>query len=193
MQGLKLMIITGAFSLTASTAFAAPTSALPEATKTPVVAEQVNETAGKAAIAPQQTVNSEIAVSEADHTQAVQDQLASIVEEDYAFEKQRRQLANEVELEKMRSELRKLRGEDKMRSAPVERVAASSAPAPAQSSVVMPRVLLAAEIGGSQRVAVTDGNALRYVRYGEIFSMGGSNFKLAKDGKSVIPAEGRVQ
>lgn len=191
MQGLKLMIITGAFSLTASTAFAAPTSALPEAPVKPVVAEKVNESVGNGAIVPQQSMNSEIAVSDADHTQAVQDRLASIVEEDYAFEKQRRQLANEVELEKMRSELRKLRGEDKMRSAPVERVAAS--PAPAQSSLVMPRVLLAAEIGGSQRVAVTDGNALRYVRYGEVFSMGGSSFKLAKDGKSVIPAEGMVQ
>ncbi|MCT6664197.1 hypothetical protein N4Q52_09295 [Enterobacter mori] len=132
---------------------------------------------------------------EAANTAVVQDRLASIVEDDYAFEKQRRKLANEVELEKLRSQIRKLRGEDKMK--PATRMAmqepAAIPLAPAAAPIVMPRVVLEADIGGRNRVAVLSGDTLRYVRAGETFDMGGNKFKLAKDRKSVVMAEDAVQ
>ncbi|MCM7589155.1 hypothetical protein M8S10_10035 [Enterobacter chuandaensis] len=133
------------------------------------------------------------------NTEVVQDRLASIVEDDYAFEQQRRKLANEVELEKLRSQIRKLRGEDKMKPAPrmaaQEPIAKPQAPAaaPAAAPIVMPRVVLEADIGGTNRVAVLSGDTLRYVRAGETFDMGGRKFKLAKDRKSVVMAEEAVQ
>ncbi|WP_395304763.1 hypothetical protein [Enterobacter sp. ECC-019] len=129
------------------------------------------------------------------NTEFVQDRLASIAEDDYAFEQQRRKLANEVELEKLRSQIRKLRGEDKMKSAPMM---AAQAPAakpqvPPAAPIVMPRVVLEADIGGTNRVAVLSGETLRYVRAGETFDVGGKKFKLAKDRKSVVMAEEAVQ
>lgn len=65
--------------------------------------------------------------------------------------------------------------------------------APAAAPIVMPRVVLEADIGGRNRVAVLSGDTLRYVRVGETFDMGGNKFKLAKDRKSVVMAEDAVQ
>ncbi|MGX5027236.1 hypothetical protein ACWKYF_09860 [Enterobacter asburiae] len=148
-------------------------------------------------IKPQTTekLSEEAKQEDAANTSTVQDQLASIVEDDYAFEQQRRKLANEVELEKLRSQIRKLRGEDKMKAAPrVEAPAEVSKPqAPVAAAIVMPRVVLEADIGGTNRVAVQSGDTLRYVRPGETFDVGGRKFKLAKDRKSVVMAEETVQ
>ncbi|KNC12229.1 hypothetical protein AC791_02510 [Klebsiella sp. RIT-PI-d] len=181
MQGLKLIFSAGTVLLAMGTAVA--TTGIPytpdEATKAGAV----------------DTASARVNNSAADNqTQAVQDRLAAIVEDDYEFEKARRELANEVELEKMRSELRKLRGED--RKAPQPVAPAASEAEPQQQSVqtiIMPRVVLEAQIGGAQRTAVTDGDTLRYVRAGEVFSMGGHNYKLAKDKKSVLLVESATQ
>ncbi len=182
MQGLKLIFSAGTVLLAMGTAVA--TAGIPntpnEATKPGAV-----DTASEA------RVNNSTADIQ---NQAVQDRLAAIVEDDYAFEKARRELANEVELEKMRSELRKLRGED--RKAPQPVAPAASKAEPQQQSVqtiIMPHVVLEAQIGGAQRTAVTDGDTLRYVRAGEVFSMGGHNYKLAKDKKSVLLVESATQ
>lgn len=127
-----------------------------------------------------------------DETQLVQDRLAEIVEDDYAYEKARRKLANLVELQKMISQLRKMSAEDKKYSAPVQKVEVSqptkAEPVKSAEPIAMPRVLFETQIGGSQRTAVSDGEELRYVRNGEVFTIGGSDYKLAKDRKSVVLA-----
>jgi len=210
MQGLKLIFSAGTVLLAMGTAVA--TAGIPntpnEATKPGTVdaaseARANNSAAGSsgteqslsAVETKKNSLSTAMSNSAADNqTQAVQDRLAAIVEDDYAFEKARRELANEVELEKMRSELRKLRGED--RKAPQPVASAASEAEPQQQSVqtiIMPRVVLEAQIGGAQRTAVTDGDTLRYVRAGEVFSMGGHNYKLAKDKKSVLLVESAPQ
>ena len=127
-----------------------------------------------------------------DETQLVQDRLAEIVEDDYAYEKARRKLANLVELQKMISQIRKMSAEDKKYSTPIQKVEvtqpAKAEPVKTAAPSVMPRVLFETQIGGSQRTAVSDGDELRYVRNGEVFTIGGSDYKLAKDRKSVVLA-----
>lgn len=206
MQGLKLIFSTCAVLLAMGTAMA--TTGIPqaqnEATKRGTV-----DAASEARVntSPADLSGTELCLSDAEavstaksnsvsanQTQIVQDRLATIVESDFEYEKARRKLANEVELEKMRSEIRKLRGEDRKTSQPVA-LAASKAEPQQQTvqTIIMPRVVLEAQIGGAQRTAVTDGDTLRYVRAGEVFSMGGHNYKLAKDKKSVLLVESVTQ
>lgn len=170
MQGLKIIVMAGVLTFAVGTAVAAST--------TPATKNDDKKSEAEA-------LARELADKE---SQIVQDRLASIAEDDYTFEMARRKLQNEVELEKMRSEIRKLRGEDKARPAPAPVSAATEPKEPIQSAaaIVMPRVVLQADIGGSQRVAVTNGDTLRYVRAGEVFSMGGHDFKLSGDKKSVV-------
>ncbi len=218
MQILKLVMLTSVFSLVIETANAAPTTNLPQApvsdsqAKTDAAgnrsasadnaagsAKAVDKTAPVVATASKDkpSASGTVMPAESDvediNSLFVQDRLASIVEDDFTFEQARRRLANEVELEKMRSELRKLRGEDKVRPQPVQ-TQPSETTAKAEPKVIdMPRVVLEAEIGGSRRVAVTDGKTLRYVRTGEIFSMGENKFKLASDKRTVTLVEGATQ
>lgn len=192
MQSVKLMVLTGIFSLSVGVAVAAPSTALPKAPESTAKKDVVK----KAETDVQKADASEPQVD--DETQLVQDRLAEIVEDDFTYEKERRKLANQVELEKMLSQIRKLRGEDKKGPAPVQvsqpaNESKEPAPTPSAPAIVMPRVLFEAEIGGSQRTAVSDGNELRYVRRGEVFSIGGNDFKLAKDRKSVVLAKDAIQ
>ncbi|WP_410741322.1 hypothetical protein [Citrobacter koseri] len=216
MQGLKLTVMTSVFSLAIGTAVAAPTTELPKVpdnqakegvsesvvTLSTEAGANIPATKGTGAMIPDTSMvsskkgNSSEAAEQANEvvdagTQIVQERLAGIVEDNYAYEKARRQLESELELEKLRSQIRKLRGEDKMR--PPSVLTEPKAPVQQAAAVAIPRVVLEADIAGSQRVAVSDGNALRYVRAGEIFSMGGNNFKLAKDKKSVILVGDAVQ
>lgn len=218
MQILKLVVLMSTLSLVIETANAAPTTDLPQA---PASDSQIKtEATGNRSVSANNAADS---ATEADKTTPVaaaaakdkpagaamsaesdvedinslivQDRLATIVEDDFTFEQARRRLANEVELEKMRSELRKLRGEDKVvRSQPVQaQPSETAAKAQPKAAIDMPRVILEAEIGGSRRIAVTDGKTLRYVRTGEIFSIGENKFKLASDKKTVTLVEGAAQ
>lgn len=134
-----------------------------------------------------------------DNTTQVQNHLAQMAEDDFVYEQQRRKLSQQVELEKLQSQIRKLRGEDKMRpapvvSAPVQSPAEEPQAAPQSAPPVdMPRVVLEANIGGANRVAVTSGGSLRYVRPGETFAIDGNYYQLAKDRKSVVIAEEKGQ
>lgn len=129
----------------------------------------------------------------ADNTASIQDRLASMAEDDYAFEQMRRKLANLVELEKLRSEIVKLRGEDKIKTTPATSASASKGQISASARSETPRVVLEADIGGANRVAVMSGNTLSYVRPGETFTVGNIKYKLSKDRKSVVMAEDAVQ
>lgn len=210
MQGLKLIFSAGTVFLVIGTVDV--TAGLPKTPHDVTTPDTVhaaaedgvnNATGGSSGTGPllsaAEPKNDPVAVAKDNsvsdnQTQTVQDRLAAIVEDDYLYEKARRKLANEVELEKMRSELRKLRGED--RKVPQLAEPSPSKVEPQQQSaqaVILPRVMLEAQIGGVQRTAVTDGDTVRYVRAGEIFSMGGNSYQLAKDKKTVLPIESATQ
>lgn len=113
---------------------------------------------------------------------AMQQHIQQMVEEDYAWEVKKRDVANELELERMKSEIRKLRGEDNVqaRAQPVSMPEDSGT---SQSSSGLPHVLLESNIGGLSRVAVSsaDGSNLRYVSPGERFTLDGRQFQLVRD------------
>lgn len=113
---------------------------------------------------------------------AMQQHIQKMVEEDYAWEAKKREVANELELERMKSEIRKLRGEDKMplTAQPVSIPAEIGA---TQSNNASPHILLESNIGGLSRIAVSnaDGSALRYVSPGERFMLDGHQYQLVRD------------
>jgi len=116
---------------------------------------------------------------------AMQQHIQKMVEEDYAWEAKKREVANELELERMKSEIRKLCGEDKMplMAQPASIPATVSA---TQSSSASPHILLESNIGGLSRVAVVsaDGSDLRYVSPGEHFTLDGHQYQLVRDKSS---------
>lgn len=113
---------------------------------------------------------------------AMQQHIQKMVEEDYAWEAKKRDVANELELERMKSEIRKLRGEDNVRSIaqPVSIPEESGSSQPGSGS---PHLLLESNIGGLSRVVVSsaDGSSLRYVSPGEHFTLDGRQFQLVRD------------
>ncbi|MFC3191820.1 hypothetical protein ACFOJF_22940 [Pseudocitrobacter faecalis] len=125
MQSVKSTMAIAAFIFSAG-AFAEPTSALPfpAMPDTTAGAQPVHSLAGAdTRVVSQPTQGQDNTVSDEKTTQVF---LKEVVESDYEYQLQARQLKQQVELEKMRSEIRKLRGEDK------KPVAAVSQAAPAQ-------------------------------------------------------------
>ncbi|EDU9604345.1 hypothetical protein YT03_000337 [Salmonella enterica subsp. enterica] len=102
-----------------------------------------------------------------------QDEFTKIMQDNISFEKEKRQLVNEVALEKLRSELKKLRG-----------TATSPAiPTMTENSTVRPEashpyVILVSKIGGLTRILVSDGGNKYYLSAGERFSSGGKSYVL---------------
>lgn len=118
---------------------------------------------------------------------AIQQHIQKMVEEDYAWEAEKRDVANELELERMKSEIRKLRGEESVRSmVPTVADPSSEAFTTPQASNASPHLLLESNIGGLSRVAVSsaDGSELRYVSPGERFMLDGRQYQLIRDKKS---------
>lgn len=116
---------------------------------------------------------------------AMQQHIQQMVEEDYVWEAKKRDVANELELEKMKSEIRKLRGEDNVQAIaqPVSIPEEVSTP---HFSSTSPHLLLESNIGGLSRVAVSsaDGSELRYISPGERFTLDGRQYQLVRDTKS---------
>lgn len=112
----------------------------------------------------------------------MQQHIQQMVEKDYAWEVKKRDVANELELERMKSEIRKLRGEDNMQ-ARAQPVSIPEESGTSQSSSGSPHLLLESNIGGLSRVAVSsaDGSSLRYVSPGERFTLDGRQFQLVRD------------
>ncbi|WP_313573207.1 hypothetical protein [Pseudescherichia sp.] len=116
---------------------------------------------------------------------AMQQHLQKMVEADYAWETKKRELSNELELEKMKSEIRKLRGEDKVRPVPVSDLTPPDASSRAPSGG-FPHILLESNIGGLLRVAVGSANEndLLYVAPGDNFTLDGRQYQLVRDKRS---------
>ena len=117
----------------------------------------------------------------------MQEHIQKMVEEDYRWEAQKRAVANELELEKMNSEIRKLRGEDRVSSMP--QLVIDTSPKESGSTQVSngsPHILLESNIGGLSRVAVgsADGSTLLYVSPGDRFTLNGHQYQLIRDKKS---------
>lgn len=188
MQSVKKGIAVVALFLSAG-AFAEPTTGLPD----PIgmlnalpgnPAPQVSPSK-PATTAPVES-NAGVVVSDAKTTQEF---LKEVVENDFEYQIMFRKLKQEVELEKMRSEIRKLRGEDKMPVAAAPQAAPQSdAPKVAESKIPdnLPFVLLESEIAGNARVAITnnDRSKLMYVRPGDRFEMDGVRYQLVRDKKN---------
>ncbi|EED3619795.1 hypothetical protein ER69_00735 [Salmonella enterica subsp. enterica serovar Newport] len=102
-----------------------------------------------------------------------QDEFIKIMQENLSFEKEKRQLVNEVALEKLRSELKKLRGTTTSTVIP-EMTENKTVRAEASH----PYVVLVSKIGGLTRVLVSDSGNKYYLSVGEHFSSGGKNYIL---------------
>ena len=185
MQSEKYFGVIVALMVSSELALAAPTTQLPSA---PQAAENVASTSNMPEKSPPQT--------EKTAPITMQEHLQQLVEDDYAYQSAKRKLQNEVELEKMRSEIRKLRGEDKkapaaplapVRKAEPQDNAKRSAPV----ATVMPHVVLESVIGGRARVAIVNhaGDQLRYAAPGETFSMDGQQYILRRDKNSGLKIE----
>lgn len=88
----------------------------------------------------------------------------------------------------MLSEIRKLRGEDKVKPLPAparETVNISENKASVTENSPLPHVVLESVIGGLSRIAVINqgGDQLLYVQPGETFAMDGKQYILTKDKK----------
>ena len=200
MQSVKSTMAIAAFIFSAG-AFAEPTSALPfpAMPDTTAGAQPVQPLAGAdTSVVSQPTQGQDNTVSDEKTTQVF---LKEVVESDYEYQLQARQLKQQVELEKMRSEIRKLRGEDKKPVAVVSQAApvqsAASQPEAPESKIPkeLPFVLLESEIAGSARVAVTNSarSKLMYVRPGDLFEMDGVQYQLVRDKKSGLQVKGVTQ
>ncbi|AGB76589.1 hypothetical protein D782_0526 [Enterobacteriaceae bacterium strain FGI 57] len=193
MQSVKKTITIAAFLFSAGVS-AEPTTALPFTALDAAKGAQTSP----AQTSPAQTPPAQTPPVSSDSGEIVSDGkttqefLKEVVENDFAYQLKSRQLEQEVELEKMRSEIRKLRGEDKIpvAAAPQPQQAAPQTDAPKvpESKIPenLPFVLLESEIAGTARVAVTnnDRSKLMYVRPGDRFEMGGVHYQLVRDKKN---------
>lgn len=102
-----------------------------------------------------------------------QEEFIKIMQDNLSFEKEKRQLVNEVALEKLRSELKKLRGTASSPAMP-----AITETKPTREEVSHPHVVLVSKIGGLTRVLVSAGGNKFYLSAGERFSSGGKNYVL---------------
>lgn len=191
MQSVKTTIAIATFILSAG-AFADPTTALPF----PAMPDtKVGTQPSQPMPMPESKVASQTtqAAPEMDKTvsdaKTTQEFLKEVVENDFEYQLKSRQLEQEVALEKMRSEIRKLRGEDKKTVAsvapPQPAAPQPDAPTPKESKIPkeLPFVLLESEIAGNARVAVTNNerSKLMYVRPGDRFEMNGVQYQLVRD------------
>jgi hypothetical protein len=113
----------------------------------------------------------------------MQNHVVQLMEKDFSFETQYRELNNQLALEKLRSELRKLRGGNAASvPAPATPLTAaetdfSDEPAEAGASAPALRALLISEIAGQKRVAISgEGGGVKMVPLNKRFSYGGYEY-----------------
>lgn len=193
MQSVKNIIIFAVLMVGSGLVQAAPTTDLPPAPKNQTGKPALVGNGEKAASPEVKNVN-EKALNEQSAELTMQDHIQALVEQDYLYQSEYRKLQQQVELEKMLSEIRKLRGEDKIkaRATPTPVIEAKiktekSAPAVnTGNNIAKPHVVLESVIGGLSRVAIANqrGDTLLYVTPGNVFSMDGAQYILTKDRKN---------
>ncbi|WP_434132418.1 hypothetical protein [Enterobacter cloacae] len=191
MQSLKKVMVVALAIVLGGGAIAAPTTDLPVAPKA-----QGNAATSVGEPEKDTKIVSTLSNTNLEESQSselmMQNHIQQLVEDDYRYQSELRKLKHQVEMEKMFSEIRKLRGEDKVKStsvptlAPVrEAVNVSESKASVAENSSLPHVVLESVIGGLSRVAVINkgGEQLLYVQPGETFTMDGKQYILTKDKK----------
>lgn len=145
----------------------------------PVSAEQPT-TALPQVVAPDVT-------AEAPLPESSQQQIIGLMQQDFEFQSEYRNLKNSLALEELRSKIRKLQGEGKPAVVPVAPMAIEQMPAQsAADAMPLPRVLLETQVAGVSTVAVSDGMQVRYVSPGRKFDMNGKQYRLHRSQSGVF-------
>ena len=131
----------------------------------------------------EQIVDAQTAAPAEGAVSPMQNHVVQLMEKDFSFESQYRELNNQLALEKLRSELRKLRG-GTVASGPAPAAPLAAAdnnvddePAEPGTSAPALRALLISEIAGQKRVAISgEGGAVKMVPLNKRFSYGGYEY-----------------
>ena len=119
----------------------------------------------------------------------VQEHIIQMMQNDITFDAQKRELSNELELEKIRSEINKLKEDNEPISVePVrapESVQPDVQPVETVEAVALPKVVLVSEIAGVSRVAVSSGDGIKMVRLNEKFTQEGHQFIVSNSGRGM--------
>ncbi|WP_407907736.1 lngG [Escherichia coli] len=113
-----------------------------------------------------------------------QEQIVRMLEEDFQFESQKKQLSNQLALEKLRNELNRLKAENE----PVKQLPSSPSVGSAEANfpivtVQPPSVLLVSEVAGLPRILVKDSDAIKLRKPSDIFtSSNGKKYKFISQG-----------
>lgn len=131
---------------------------------------------------PQQATG--MATPDAPPVTAGQEQIVRALQDDIAFEQQKRQLSNELALEKLRAELQKVRGENvpAVTTMPVAPPPVTTPvhdePVVPVSRAVPPSVVLISQVAGMSRVGVSVNGQLQFVGRHETFPANGKRYRL---------------
>ncbi|ECW1082717.1 lngG [Salmonella enterica] len=134
------------------------------------------------------------AVTPPDTATAGQEQIVSALQDNITFERQKRQLSNELALEKLRAELQKVRGENAPAVAtmpvapPVATPVRDESPAPVPRRSAPPSVVLVSQVAGVSRVGISVNGQLQFVSRNEKFSANGKHYRLvpAKNNQFIV-------
>lgn len=112
-----------------------------------------------------------------------QEQIVHALQDDIVFERQKRQLSNELALEKLRSELQKVRDEqrpsfrdDGGATMPAQMPDGDNPPSVSYGAA--PSVVLVSQVAGVSRVAVSVNGELRFFSPRETISANGKQYRL---------------
>ncbi|EAP1707927.1 lngG [Salmonella enterica] len=130
---------------------------------------------------PQQATG--MATQDASPVTAGQEQIVRALQDDIAFEQQKRQLSNELALEKLRAELQKVRGENApavttMPVPPPVAIPAHDEPVVPVSRAAPPSVVLISQVAGVTRVGVSVNGQLQFVGRHGTFGANGKRYRL---------------
>ncbi|HFD8837120.1 TPA: lngG [Salmonella enterica] len=133
-------------------------------------------------------------VTQPDTATAGQEQIVRALQDDITFERQKRQLSNELALEKLRAELQKVRGENAPAVAtmpvapPVATPVRDETPAPVSRRSAPPSVVLVSQVAGVSRVGISVNGQLQFVSRSEKFSANGKQYRLvpAKNNQFIV-------
>ncbi|ELS1935899.1 lngG [Salmonella enterica] len=132
---------------------------------------------------PQQTGT--VTPPDAAEVTAGQEQIVRALQDDIVFERQKRQLSNELALEKLRAELQKVRGESTpavtMPVAPPPVVMPVHEDSPPVTHVPLPQVVLVSQVAGISRVGVSVNGQLQFVGRTGTFSANGKRYHLVPE------------
>ncbi|EEG7921335.1 lngG [Salmonella enterica] len=116
---------------------------------------------------------------------AGQEQIVRALQDDIVFERQKRQLSNELALEKLRAELQKVRGESTpavtMPVAPPPVVMPAHEDSPPVIHTPLPQVVLVSQVAGISRVGVSVNGQLQFVGRTGTFSANGKRYQLVPE------------